>query len=176
MSDVMETPGSGKTPTAKGKRSPTKIEVSLGTLPGHIGFALRLAQIAVFQDFHRAVADLDLRPGQYSVLLMLRENPGIRASQVAEALGIKRTNFVPLLDGLEARGLVTRDRMESDRRAFALFLTANGTTLLARAEAAIAHHEQRLALALGEAGKPTLLALLAQLTATARGTPSPHQE
>ena len=175
MSDVIETREAGKAPAAKRKRDPAA-EISLGTLPSHIGFALRLAQIAVFQDFHRAVADLDLRPGQYSVLLMLRANPGIRASQVAEALGIKRTNFVPLLDGLERRHLVTRDRLERDRRAFALFLTADGAALLQRAEAAVAHHEQRLALPLGETGKPILLELLTRLTATARGTPSPHPE
>ena len=176
MSDVIETRGSGKAPAAKGKRNAAPAEISLGTLPSHIGFALRLAQIAVFQDFHRAVADLDLRPGQYWVLLMLHTNPGIRASQVAEALGIKRTNFVPLLDGLEARDLVARDRLERDRRAFALFLTEDGAALLQRAEAAVARHEQRLTLALGEAGKPALLELLARLTATARDTPSPHRE
>ncbi len=172
----METRGSGKAPAAKGKPNAAAPEISLGALPGHIGFALRLAQIAVFQDFHRAVADLDLRPGQYSVLLMLRENPGIRGSQAAEALGIKRTNFVPLLDGLEARGLVNRDRLERDRRAFALFLTEAGAALLTRAAAAVGQHEQRLALALGEAGKTNLLALLARLTAAARGTSSPHRE
>lgn len=176
MSDVIETRGSGKAPTAKGKRNAAPAEISLGTLPNHLGFALRLAQLAVFQDFHRAVADLDLRPGQYSVLLLLRANPGIRASQVAEALGIKRTNFVPLLDGLEARDLVTRDRLERDRRAFALFLTEAGAALLARAETAVSRHEQRLAFALGESGKATLHELLARLTAAARDMPSPHRE
>ena len=100
--------------------------VDLGPLPGLIGYALRRAQLAVFQDFHRHFADADIRPAQLSVLVVLKYNPGLRATQAAHALGIKRTNFVPLFDGLAVRGLVERRGVKGDRRASALFLTEAG--------------------------------------------------
>ena len=47
----------------------------------------------------RAFAPFDIRPAQFSVLTVIERNPGLTQSQVAEALGIKRTNFVGMLDG-----------------------------------------------------------------------------
>ena len=65
---------------------------------------LRRAQLIVFQDFFAAFAPFDIRPAQFSVLTVIERNPGLTQSQVAAALGIKRTNFVGMLDELEKRG------------------------------------------------------------------------
>jgi DNA-binding MarR family transcriptional regulator len=140
------------------------VPVDLGPLPGLVGYALRRAQLVVFQDFHHHVADADIRPVQFSVLVVLRHNPGLRATQVAAALGIKRTNFVPLLDGLEARGLAERRRVKGDRRASALFLTEQGAETLGRLERRVAAHEAKFAARLGPNGPTQLLSLLQRLT------------
>jgi DNA-binding MarR family transcriptional regulator len=137
--------------------------VDLGPLPELLGYALRRAQLAVFQDFHRRFAAEDVRPVQFSVLLVLKHNPGLRATQVAFALGIKRTNFVPVLDGLEARGLAERRKVPGDRRASALFLTRSGAGLLARLERLQADQEAALAEQLGPGGRETLLCLLGRI-------------
>lgn len=136
----------------------------LGPLPGLIGYALRRAQIAVFQDFHLRMAADDIRTAQYSVLQVLKHNPGLRQSQVSAALGIKRTNFVPLLDGLEARGLAERRGVKGDRRAKGLFITPDGAAMLARLDVMVAAHEARFAARIGVAGKQQLLSLLHQLS------------
>lgn len=138
--------------------------VDLGPLPGLMGYALRRAQLLVFQDFHRHFADEDIRPAQFSVLVILKYNPGLRATQVATSLGIKRTNFVPLLDGLESRGLAERRRVPGDRRASALFLTATGEAMLARLERLVEAHEARFAARLGPEGRFQLMGLLHRLT------------
>ena len=138
--------------------------VDLGPLPGLIGYALRRAQLAVFQDFHRHFAEADIRPAQFSVLVVLQHNPGLRATQVATALGIKRTNFVPLFDGLEARGLAERRRVTGDRRASALFLTDSGAEMVARLEGLVARHEAKFAARLGVEGRFQLMGLLHRLT------------
>jgi len=140
--------------------------VDLGQLPETIGYTLRRAQISVFQDFHNGMAALELRPAQFSVLHVLRHNPGVRPSQVAEALAIKRTNFVPLLDELEGRGLVERRRDPEDGRAFSLHLSAEGEALLRRAERLVRTHERRVAARLEPGGAAQLLRLLRQLTTT----------
>jgi DNA-binding MarR family transcriptional regulator len=134
--------------------------IDLGPLPGLIGYALRRAQLVVFHDFHQSFAPVRLRPAQYSVLLVLRRNPGLRQAQVADALGIQPTNFVPLLDELAQRGLAERRRAEDDRRAFALFITASGEALLAEADRLLAEHESRLLARIGPAGRDELVRLL----------------
>ncbi len=109
--------------------------VDLGPLARGLGFALRRAQAAVAEDFADRFRPEDIRPSQFAVLTVLRHNPGLRQTQVSFALGIKRTNFVPLLDELEYRGLAERRRVPGDRRAAALFLTKDGAATLDRLEA-----------------------------------------
>lgn len=112
--------------------SQTAEDLDLGPLPGLVGYALRRAQVAVFADFHASFAPLGLRPGSFSVLLLVRHNPGVRPTDIGRALGIKRAYFVPLLAELEGRGVVERRAVARDRRSAALHLTPDGTNLLRR--------------------------------------------
>jgi DNA-binding MarR family transcriptional regulator len=137
--------------------------VDLGPLPTLLGYALRRAQVAVFQDFHSRFAADDIRPAQYSVLKILQLNPGLRQTQVSAALGVKRTNFVPLFDGLEQRGLAERRPVPGDRRASALYLTDAGANLLKRLDAVVAEHERKFVARIGEQGKAQLIALAQRL-------------
>jgi DNA-binding MarR family transcriptional regulator len=143
---------------------PADAVVDLGPLSGLTGYALRRAQIAVFQDFHLAMADHDIRPAQFSALEVIKRNPGLRQTQVSFALGIKTTNFVPLLDELERRGLAARRPIAGDRRAKGLFLTPRGQDLLARLEQLAADHEARFVARIGAEGKAQLMGLLHRLT------------
>ena len=143
--------------------------VSLGPLPGMLGYMLRRAQVAVFADFAERFARDDIRPAQFSVLMVLKHNPGLRQTQASTALGVRRTNFVPLLDALEERGLVERRRVAGDRRAFALYLTREGDVLLERLSSVLAEHEAHFVRRLGPDGKTELLALLARLADPASG-------
>jgi DNA-binding MarR family transcriptional regulator len=135
----------------------------IGPLAGMIGYALRRAQLAVFDDAIHAVADLDLRLAQFSVLSLVGHRPGLKQSAVASALGIQRANFVALLDGLERRGLARRARCPSDRRCHALYLTAKGERMLASANARLAAVETNLDIKLGTGGRERLLDLLWRL-------------
>jgi DNA-binding MarR family transcriptional regulator len=152
--------------------APADAAVDLGPLPGLTGYALRRAQIVVLQDFSRALAEYDIRPAQFSVLAVIRHNPGLRQTQLSFALGIKTTNFVPLLDELERRGLAARRPIAGDRRARGLFLTPSGQDLLARLEKLAAAHEARVTTRIGAAGKAQLLDLLHRLTETALDPPA----
>lgn len=138
--------------------------LDMGPLPGLVGYALRRAQVAVFADFHASFAPLGLRPGAFSVLLLVRHNPGVRPTDIGRALGIKRANFVPLLADLEGRGLVERRAVAGDRRAAALHLAADGTALLRRADRVLRAHEARWTARLGEADAGRLLELLRRLS------------
>lgn len=144
---------------------PPEPAVRLDPLPDMVGYALRRAQVAVFRTFSKAFAEFDVRPAQLGVLTVVGNNPGLKQSEVAEALGIQRANIVPLIDGLAARGLVERAKAAVDRRSHALRLTDAGRELLGRLQRREAEYESQLTAAIGETGRRRLLELLAAITA-----------
>ena len=134
-----------------------------GHLDRRLGYRLRRAQLAVFQDFFASFAGFDVTPAQYAVLTLVEANPGSSQAQVADALGIKPANFVGLIRGLAARGLVRRDPVPGDRRSVALTLTEAGAGLLSSLHAAADAHEGRIADHLGADVYAALLDPLARL-------------
>ncbi|WMT87536.1 MarR family winged helix-turn-helix transcriptional regulator [Pelagibacterium sp. 26DY04] len=106
-----------------------------------VGYRLRRAQLSVFQRFIAAFEQLNLRPAEYSVLALIADNPGRKQTEIAEILGIKRANFVALINGLDSRGLTERRVARGDRRANALYLTEEGERFLERARAVQAEFE-----------------------------------
>jgi DNA-binding MarR family transcriptional regulator len=139
-------------------------EIRLGLLGSAVGYLLRRAQMAVFEDFARRFAVLDLTPAQFSTLLAIRENPGRRQSEIAAALGVQRPNFVAMMDNLERRGLAARVRSGEDRRANALELTRDGAALLDRGLAAQADQEAAIRAIVGETERRKLIAVLGKLS------------
>jgi DNA-binding MarR family transcriptional regulator len=104
--------------------------VDLGMLPGLLGYRLRLAQRAVFEDFAASVGQADVSPGLFGILIIVEANPGLKQSELAAAAHLDRSSLVPVLDKLEARGHVTRRASPDDRRVNGLWLTAAGAALL----------------------------------------------
>src|SRR5690348_11740744 len=49
----------------------------LGTLATLLGYNLRRAQVAAFQNFARAMEEFALSPGQLGVLFLVEANPGL---------------------------------------------------------------------------------------------------
>jgi DNA-binding MarR family transcriptional regulator len=158
--DKTSTAGEMAAATAKDARAPA---IEIGPLAGMIGYVLRRAQLAVFDDVIANFAELDLRPAEYSVLVLLGHAPGAKQSDVAAALGIQRANFVVLFDRLERRGLARRSSAPNDRRSYALYLTDEGEKVLARATEMEIRHERVLDEKLGAGGRERLLALLGKL-------------
>src|ERR1700704_4051962 len=134
--------------------------IDIGVLNGHLGYFIRRLQVWVFQDFIRTLAPVDIRPAQYSVLVVIAGNPGLSQSDLAAALGIERARLVRLLDKLEKRGLTRRLPSRSDRRSHALRLTRDGQRILKRAKLLAAMHEARLVERLGVEQRKSLLGIL----------------
>lgn len=127
-----------KTPAGDGAR------LEFGQLGERLGYALRRAQVAVFQDFDAVFEAVDIRPVQYSILTLIENNPGASQTRISDALGIKKPNFVAMLDVLEGRGLVRRAATPGDRRTYALFLTDAGRTFMRRLHKLAARQEQSI--------------------------------
>jgi DNA-binding MarR family transcriptional regulator len=137
-----------------------------GPLPQYVGYALRRAQLAVFQDVIAALAEVDLRPAQFSVLILVDTTPGIVQSRASAALGIQKANFVPLLTELERRGLI--DRVAVDGRTNGLFLTRKGRATLKRAHALHAIHHARVDALIGSEERERLTQICLKLAELGR--------
>jgi DNA-binding MarR family transcriptional regulator len=112
-------------------------------LDGFLGYKLRRAQIAMHRDFIAALANLDLTQKQVATLWLINSNPGVAQVSVAAALGMDRATMMAIVDRLEERGLVIRERSSADRRRQELYLTPPGQNTLRKAKARIARHEER---------------------------------
>jgi DNA-binding MarR family transcriptional regulator len=137
--------------------------VDYGPLGERSGYWLRRAQIAVFQDFFQTFRAFDIRPAQYSALTIIECNPGLSQTQVADALGIKKANFVAMIKELETRGLARRQADALDKRSYGLFLTDGGATLMRDMHDASEAHEARVRDAAGEDRHRALLETLRDL-------------
>jgi DNA-binding MarR family transcriptional regulator len=125
--------------------------INFGPLENRLGYALRRAQLAVFNDFFEAFAQSDIRPAQYSVLTIIEHNPGLPQGRVADILGIQKTNFVGMIGALEDRGFVRREASKQDRRIYGLYLTAAGTRLMKKLHRTAQERERHITSRLGEA-------------------------
>jgi DNA-binding MarR family transcriptional regulator len=138
--------------------------VDYGELNERIGYLLRRAQLAVFSDFFQTFNTFGISPAQYSILTVIGRNPGLSQTEVADALGIKKTNFVAVIKELEKRGTVLRTAMPTDKRSFALTLTPPGRTLLGKLHGAAHDHENRVRAAFGADLYAALMDPLTRLT------------
>ena len=149
-------------PPARPARRRLKIE----PVNSIVGYQLRRAQLAVFQRFMTRFAELGLRPAEFSVLALIDANPGSKQTEIADALDIKRANFVALIKGLDDRGLTERRQPADDRRSNAMFLTDKGKAFVARANAVQAAFEADCVERLGGAeDRDAFMGYLARLIA-----------
>ncbi|WP_185968377.1 MarR family winged helix-turn-helix transcriptional regulator [Paracoccus sp. M683] len=95
-------------------------------LGGLIGYRLKRAYMLIQPRAHAVLAEEGLRVASFSCLSIIIDNPGIVQSELSDALQIERSNLVVVIDELEQRGLISRKRVPTDRRRYALTATLRG--------------------------------------------------
>jgi DNA-binding MarR family transcriptional regulator len=135
--------------------------LSLGVLPGLVGYQLRLAQRAIFADFAETVGAGGVSPGLFGVLVLIEANPGLKQQRLAEAAHLDRSSLVPVIDKLEARGLV--ERRAADRRSNGLYLTSAGTALVRSLKRRVQQHERRVVGGMSQREQRELTRLLGRI-------------
>lgn len=149
--------------TEAGGFDPHLPDVDYGVLDNLIGYAIRRAQIRLYEDFVRSLAPWNITPPRFSALVLISRNPDLKLTDLARIMGIARSGAVLLVDALEEMKLVARRPAENDRRAFSLVLTAAGRRTLEAATEAVCDHDAKMARALSAQEQQTLRALLARL-------------
>lgn len=129
--------------TAETQEDPRTEDLEDGGLEALLGFHLRLANVVMYRDFAAHLEKLELTQRQAATLALIGANPGAPQVAIAARLGSDRATIMAMVDRLEARGFLTRERSKSDRRRQELYLTPLGQKTLAEAKALIAQHEKR---------------------------------
>jgi DNA-binding MarR family transcriptional regulator len=160
----------GRPPAIPASPAVTHKSLDRGLLPSLLGYMLRRTQSAVFDDFAATFAHAgeSLTPGEFGLLVLVDRNGGLSQMSLARALGIDRSTLVPILDRLQARGLLMRRRSPTDGRTHAVTLTPAGEKAMARFTRLVRGHERRIAARLSAAEIRLLIELLDKVHAAAR--------
>lgn len=130
-----------------------------------IGYNARRAALAVIEQFLEHMAVHELRPVSFSVLSLVKHNPGITSSQLCTTLGILPPNLVGLIKPLVKRALIERRPHPHDGRAMALHLTATGQRVMTQAEHTATELELQATAKLSPTERKNLLQLLKKVYA-----------
>jgi DNA-binding MarR family transcriptional regulator len=128
-----------------------------------VGYNLKRAYIVLHQAATRALEEHDLRVRSFSALSLIVGNPGVSPSELADMLQMERSNLVLIVDELDTRDLISRTRMKSDRRRYALNATLRGRRLHEKAAAAIRRADERPLLRLTAEDRAQLVNLLSKI-------------
>jgi DNA-binding MarR family transcriptional regulator len=118
--------------------------VDMRDLMESVGFLTRLAQVHTYETFFEDLGAHGLRPGEFSTLLLIGRNPGIRQGVLAQTLRIKPAHMTKLIRSFEDRGLVERTIPDNDRRSVQLSLAQAGRDFIDDHRQAFAQHEINL--------------------------------
>jgi DNA-binding MarR family transcriptional regulator len=142
-------------------------EIDFDLLPGLVGYQLRRAQLAVFDNFSEVVGAHNVTPGHFGVLVLIAANRGLNQSELGKAMGVDRSTVVAVIDRLEGAGLVVREAAPNDRRSYALRLSEAGGRLLKTLQPLVLAHEQAVARGLSADERAMLIDLLRRLADSA---------
>ena len=133
----------GRRPAIQSAGTGEPAELQLGPLGNLLGFHIARAGVTTFALFEQHVGQpFGLRKVEYSLLLLVLANGPLSPKRLAQALALSAPNLTMLLDRLQDRGLLRRERSLVDRRSQNVVLTDEGQRI-AQASAAEATPMER---------------------------------
>ncbi len=128
-----------------------------------VSYYVRLVQIAAYKNFEDVSQQYGVAPRYFGLLSLIETNPGMPQSRLAEAIHLIRSSLVPILDRLEAEGLVERRSSDIDRRHKSVWLTARGKKVVGRLKVLVRDHEEHLLIGFSKEEKQQLLEFLKRI-------------
>ena len=134
-----------------------------------IGYQVAQASVCTLAVFEREVGQpLGLKPAEYTLLALVRDNPGVSPSRLAQALALPAPTVTLFADRLQARGWLQRERSDVDRRAQQLRLSPEGEAACQDATHRLLAGERQALSALTEGERLLLAELLHKVARTGR--------
>ena len=140
------------------------------------GAAFLLAQLGAHgaRSFADRVAKIGLTAPDAGLLRKIASDPGVSQQALAEHLGVMPSRMVALVDELETKKIIERQRSTEDRRNYALQLTEWGHQVLVELSRVAAEHEESLCAALSRDERVQLRDLCQRIAEEQGLTPGVH--
>ncbi|MCK6421849.1 MAG: MarR family transcriptional regulator [Aquabacterium sp.] len=140
-------------------------DVALGALEEVLGYHVARAAVVTVGLFERHVGDrFGLRKVEFSILMLLAANAALSPKRLGQVLLLSPPNLTLLLDRLQERSLLRRERNPLDGRSQNVVLTDAGRALASEAAAAARTMEAELSARLSAAEHAMLIELLRKAT------------
>jgi DNA-binding MarR family transcriptional regulator len=97
-----------------------------------IGFLITRVQFRMHRDFQAALAPLGIEPQHFGILVALEATGPVSQSELARVFAVSGAHMVKLIDELEARGMVARRKVETDRRTHVIELLPAAKAVVGR--------------------------------------------
>lgn len=127
-----------------------------------IGFLITRVHFRMHREFLTALEPHGIEPRHFGALTAIESSGPAPQSELARNLGVSAVSIVSMVDDLEGRGLVERQRLDTDRRNQVLYLLPSATQVLADARRAANDCVSQLFVALDPSEVDRLVALLAR--------------
>jgi MarR family transcriptional regulator, organic hydroperoxide resistance regulator len=98
--------------------------------PYNLGYKVKLVSQLMYRDFLERLEPYGLTPFHYLVLCCLWEEDGLSTSGIADKLKQLGATLTGVVDRMEDRNLVHRERDPDDRRIVRIWLTDEGKRLM----------------------------------------------
>lgn len=143
-------------------------DIELTQLTDYLGYQLRQAQTASFRDLSGPFRTLDVTPGEFSLMTIVKLNPDIRQTDLLRIYKLDKSTMSIAVKRLVERGFVTQAQLPDDRRYHGLSLTPAGREVLASATALVDGQERRMKEALGDIDSEIVMEALRRIVGALR--------
>ncbi|MEL6400102.1 MAG: MarR family transcriptional regulator [Cyanobacteria bacterium J06626_4] len=131
--------------------------------PYNIGYKVKLVSQLMYRDFLERLEPYGLTPFHYLVLCCLWEEDGLSTSGIADKLKQLGATLTGVVDRMEGRNLVYRERDPDDRRVIRIWLTNEGKQLRGTLPSVGAETIERATAGISKADREVLSKLLEQI-------------
>ncbi|MBO0662365.1 MarR family transcriptional regulator [Jiella sp. MQZ9-1] len=148
--------------------NPARAQLDAGEAERTVAYKLRLAQILAFRAFEEKLADRGRAPRYLGLLAIIRNHPGEPQSRLADAVALRRSSLVAILDTLTDEGLIERRLSAADRRINGIWLTKKGERIVDELLLESRRHDAMLTAGLTSKETATALDVLDRVIANLR--------
>lgn len=141
-------------------RKPTPTSEATETVDDTLTHWVKLAFITMRREMEASLRATGMTVTQWRALGVIFHRAIVTHSELVRQLEIEAPSVTSLVNGMERKGWVTRERSPSDARVKQLRLTARGRKMIEGAQEAMAPIERRMAATLTESERASLKKLM----------------
>lgn len=138
-------------------------DYDLTSVPGHL---LRRWQQHSLELYLQEVGEDGPTPRQFAAMVTIHQNPGLSQVALVDRTGIDRSTTAEMIERLDRRGMVRRERCKEDHRTNALYLTEEGRACISRAAAGVGRAQERILAPIPKKDRARFLSYLARIVET----------